>query len=114
MKDNAATALAMRIDQIVDRRVDLRVAQRLDHQIAFPVAVMRLRPMLDRTAAADPEMRAERCNAVGRGGHHAQQVAAVGMTLHRVHIDGFAGQRIGHEDRPVRRRRYAVAAMPDI
>ena len=114
MQHRAAAAFAMGIDQVVDRRIDLRVMQRLHHQIAFPGAVMRLRPMLDRAAAADPEMRTERRHAVGRGDHHPQQVPAVGMTRHGVGIDGLARQRIGHEDRPIRRRRYAIAAMSDI
>ncbi len=36
------------------------------------------------------------------------------MTRYGVGIDGLARQRIGHEDRPIRRRRYAIAAMSDI
>ena len=51
VQHGAAVALAVGFDRIVDRGVDAGMAQSGDDEVAFPGAVVRLRPMLDRTMA---------------------------------------------------------------
>ena len=44
VEHGAAAAIAMRIDEFANPRVEVRLPQRLDHQAALPLAVMGLRP----------------------------------------------------------------------
>jgi hypothetical protein len=67
VQHRAPASFAMRVDQRVDVRIDPRLRKRRHHEIAFPCAIGRLRPMLDGAAAANPEMRTKRDDAVGRG-----------------------------------------------
>ena len=85
--------------------------KRVDDEAAFPVAIAVRRPMLDRAAAADAEMRAERLDALGARGLDPQQMAAIRMAGDALDLDGLAGQRIGHEERARRRVGHAVAAV---
>jgi len=55
----------MCIDEFADRRVEARLPQRFDHQVALPCAVMRLVPMLHGAAAAHAKMRTDRRDARG-------------------------------------------------
>ena len=64
---------------VVDRRVDARLRQRIDHERALPLAIARLVPMLQRAAATHAEMRADRRDALGARAFDIQQAAAVGM-----------------------------------
>ena len=64
VKDDAAAAFAMGVDEIADRRVDAGLAQRRHDEIALPDAVRSARPVLQGAAAADAEMRADRRNAL--------------------------------------------------
>ena len=66
--------------------------------------------MLERAAAANSEMRADRRDAVGAGDVHLEQVAAVGMTGPWFDLGGLARQRIGHVEGTRGRVGDAVAA----
>ena len=105
MEHGAAAAFAVGIDEVVDRRIDAGLRQRVDHERALPVAVTRRRPMLHGAAAAGAEMRTDRRDALGARVLDPHQMAAVGMAGPGVDLDGLAGQRVGHEDRPAGRRR---------
>ena len=76
MEHRAAAAVAMGVDQIVDRRVEPGLRQRLDDEAALPVAIARGVPVLHRAAAADAEMRADRRDALGARGLDARADAA--------------------------------------
>jgi hypothetical protein len=67
--------------------------------------------MLDRAAAANPEMRAERLDALRARDVDAQQMTAVRKAWNAFNLDGLAGQRIGNEHRPGWCLGYAVTAM---
>ena len=60
VQHHAAAAFAVGVDQVVDRRVEPGLRQRLDHKAALPVAIARRRPVLERAAAAGAEMRTDR------------------------------------------------------
>ena len=113
MKDGAAAALAVRIDDVVDRRVEPDLRQRLDHQRALPVAIVRGVPVLQRAAAADAEMRTDRRDPLGARDVDADQVTAIRMAGPGLDLGGLARQRIGHVERACRRVRDAVAAMAE-
>ena len=89
----------MGIDQRIHFAIDSEPRQRLDHDVAFPGAVVFAFPMLDRAPPADAEMRTERRDPLRARGLDLQQAPAVGVTRHRRHFDGLAGQRIRHIDR---------------
>ncbi len=77
MEDRAPAALAMGVDDGVDGRVEPRIAQRRNHEVAFPGAIARGAPMLDRAAAADAEMRTDRRDPLGTGHVDPHQMPAV-------------------------------------
>ena len=55
--------------------------------------------MLNRAAAANPEMRAKWLDALRAFRHEMRKFAPVGMAVRWQHIDDFAAERIGHVDR---------------
>ena len=110
---SAAASLAMGVNQVVDRRVEPRSRQRRDDQSAFPIAVACRCQVLERAAAANSEMRADRCDAVGAGDVHLDQVAAVGVTGPWFDRGGLARQRIGHVEGTGGRVGDAVAARAE-
>ena len=114
MQHGAPPAVAMRVDQRADICIDLRLLERCDDEIALPGAIGRFRPMLGGAAAANPEMRTERRDAVGRGRFDAQKIAPVRMARNGFGFGGFAGQRVGNKGIPVRGRGDAIAAMADM
>ena len=67
--------------------------------------------MLDRATAADAEMRAERLDPLRACGLDAKEMTPVRMAGDGFDLDGLTGQRIGHEHRPRRRFRHAIAAV---
>ena len=69
--------------------------------------------MLQRAAAADAEVRADRRDALGARCFDGEELAAVGMAGPILDFDAFAGQRARHIDRTVGAVRDAVAAMAD-
>jgi len=57
----------MGVDQGVDVAIELRLRQRLDDEIALPGAVGLGFPVLDRAAAANTKVLAERRDPLGAG-----------------------------------------------
>ena len=114
MQDGAPPALAMRIDEVGDRRRDTGVVKLVDHERALPRAVTRRRPMLNGTAAAGAEMPTDRLDALRTRGRHAHEVAAVGMAGRGIDLDDLAGQRIGNIDGPRGTAPDPVAAMAHV
>ena len=114
MQNGTPAPFAVGVNEVGNRSRDPGPAQLLDHEVAFPVAIACRVPMLERAAAADAEMRADGRDSFGAHGFDAQQFAAIGMTGPEIDLDDLRGQRIGHVDRPCRRRRHAVAASPDM
>jgi hypothetical protein len=55
--------------------------------------------MLDRAAAANAEVLADRRGALRVGGDDPQQVAPIGMAGDALNLDGLARQRVGYIDR---------------
>ena len=94
-----------------DRRIEPGLRQRVDDQAALPFPIAGRGPVLDRAAAADAEMRTERLDALRACGLDAQQMAAIRLAGNALDLDGLAGQRVGHEQRPRRRVRHAIAAV---
>ena len=70
--------------------------------------------MLDGAAAAGAEISAERIDPLRTGLFDACQRAAVGMTGDGVGLDGFAAQRVRHEQALAAGKADAVAAMADM
>ena len=108
-------AEAMGVDQRIDFAVKLGLRQRLDHEIALPGAVAFGFPVLDRAAAADAKMLAERRDPRLAGALDREQAPPVGMmTRHWLHFDRLAAQRVGHIDALAADQRDAVAEMTDV
>src|SRR5690349_7318436 len=77
VKHRAPPSLAVRVDQLADRRSEPRLLQRLDHEVAFPVAVAREIPVLRLAAAAHGKMRAHRRDTLRAFILDAQEMAPV-------------------------------------
>ena len=87
----AAAARAMRVDQFANRCVEPRLPQRLDDEPAFPGSVCRSIPMLNRTAAADPEMPAKWLDASLARMLDPEQSPPVGMAGYGRELDALVG-----------------------
>ena len=112
---DAPAARAMGIDQGRDVAIDFRLRQRRRHQLALPGGVGRGVPMLDRAAAADAEMRTERCDPLHACGLDLEQSPAIGMAAgDRLGLDRFAAQRVRHVDVAAIGDGDAVAVMADM
>ncbi len=77
MEGGAAATGAVRIDQRADLAGDAGLLQRIHDELSLPVAIGVRLPVLDRAAAADAEIRAERFDALGARRIDAQEMAAV-------------------------------------
>ena len=75
---DAAAAGAMGVDERRHLAFDAGLGQRLDHEVALPGAIARGVPVLDRAAAADAEMRAERRDPFRACAFDLEQAPAVG------------------------------------
>src|SRR5271169_6475860 len=113
MEDSAAAALAMRVDEFAHRKIQSRLPQSLDHEIAFPRVVLDCLPVLHGAAAAYAEMRTDRRDAFCTRAFDGEQPAAVGMAGNRFHLDRFARQCAGNVNRAGGAVGDAVAAMAD-
>ncbi len=113
VKRGPAAAVAVGIDQFVHRRIKAGLRQRVDHQVAFPFPIAGRGPVLDRAAAADAEMRAERLDALGAGGLDAQEMTAIRMTGYALDLDGLSRQRVWHVELARRRVGHAIAAVAE-
>ena len=105
VKDDAAAAFAMGVDEIGDRRVDRRPAATRSPRDRASRRGRRARPVLQGAAAANAEMRADRRDAVRARCLDGDQRAPVGMAGHGFDLDGLARQRAGDINRPLRRHR---------
>src|SRR5438270_799593 len=76
----AAAALAMGIDQPIDRRLEAGLRQRLDYRGAFPFSIALGAPVLQRAAAAGTEMRTDRFDARKARGIEPDEAPAIRMT----------------------------------
>ena len=79
VKNGAAAAAAVRVDEIADRHFDPGLAKRLDDQAALPRAIGPARPMLQCASAADAEMRTDRHDAFLARRFDAEELPPVGM-----------------------------------
>src|SRR5215213_2961302 len=113
VQDDPATAVAMGVDDLVNRRAQARLREGLDNQAAFPAEVPQRLPVLDGAAAAESEMRAQWCNAIGVRSFDVQQTPPVRMTGNAFNRDAFARQCVGHENRTPRRLCHPVSAVAD-
>ena len=109
MEDGAAASLPMPVNQIVDRRLDLRLGQRLADQGALPSAVTRWGQMLECAAAASSEMRADRRDAIRARVVDLDKMPAVGVSGPLIDFDGFTRQCVGHVEHAGGCVRHAVA-----
>src|SRR5271168_3512376 len=99
MEDRAAAALAMRVDEFAHRKIQSRLPQSLDHEIALPRAVLDRLPVLHGAATAYAEMRTDRRNACCTRPFDVEQPPPVGMAGNRFHLDCFARQCAGDVNR---------------
>ncbi len=108
-------AASVGVEQRIDLAVEFGLRQRLDHEIALPGAVALRFPVLDRAAAANPEMLAKRRDPLGARLLDREQAPAVGMTArHGGDLDRLAAQRVRHIDILSAGQRDAVAEMADM
>ncbi len=78
------------IDESVGLSDEAGSLQRRREQFVLPVAVARHSQMLQRAAAADSEMRADRRNAVGARAVDRNEMATVGMAVPLLDLGGLA------------------------
>src|SRR5271156_3093184 len=113
MEDSAAAALAMRVDEFAHRKIQSRLPQSLDHEIALPRAVLDRLPVLHGAAAAYAEMRTDRRDAFCTRLLDVEQPAAVGVAGDCFDLDRFARQCAGNVNRSCRAVGDTVAAMAE-
>src|SRR5205823_179768 len=81
---------------------------------AFPLAIGLASPMLDGTAAANAEMRAECCDPVGTRRFHSKQASAIGMASEPFDCNAFPGKCVRYEHRLTVEQRHPVATITDV
>jgi hypothetical protein len=115
MKCGAATAGAVRVDQCADFAGNAGLFERIDDELALPIAIGVRLPVLDRAAAAGAEILAERRDALRARSDDFDEVAPVrGSAGRNVRIDDFAAQRVGDVDIPAAVEGNAVAELADM
>ena len=98
MEHDAAASRAMGVDEVVDRRRNAGLAQRIDHEIAFPGPIARGLPMLGaRQPPHTPKWGQIERDARGAGGLDTDEMAAIGMPATASGRDDLARQRVGHD-----------------
>jgi len=113
VKNRAATAIAVRVQDRSDWSLDAGMAQRSDDQIALPTPIGILVEMLHGAAAADSEMRADRVNALCTRLMDVHEAPAIGVAGHGLDIDDLSGKSRGYVNRSVGRVRYSVAMLAE-
>ena len=111
---DAPAAEAMGVDQRRHGAVELRLRQRLHHDIALPGAVGVSLPVLDGAAAAGREMRAKWRDPLRACAYDPEQAAAIGMAGDLLDFGGLAGERVRHIDAFVVHESNAIAAVADM
>jgi hypothetical protein len=114
MEYSAAATFAVGVDEVGDGRVEARLPQRFDHEIALPGAVGRKCPVLHGAPAAYAEMRTDRSDAFDARLVDVQEPATIRMSGDGLNLDRLAGQRAGHIDRAVGACGNAIAAMAEL
>ena len=115
VQGDAAAAKAVGVDQRCHLAVEPCLLQRLDDDVALPGAIGVLAPVLDRAAAANAKMRAERRDARFACGLDREQAPAVRMAVHLGYFDRLAGECVGHLNcLAIGGQRDAVAAVTDM
>jgi hypothetical protein len=114
MEYRPAAAFAVSVDEVGDRRLEARLAQGLDDEIALPGTVVRKVPVLHGATSAHTEMRADRSDTFGARSIDVQEPAAIGMSGDGVDFNRFAGQGAGHIDRAIGACGDAVAAVAEL
>ena len=105
----------MGVEQRIDFAVEFCLRQRLHHEVAFPRAVMFGVPVLDRAAAANAKMLAERRDPLRARLLDREQAPAVGvLTGNGGDLDRLAAQRVRHINILAADQRDAVAEMADM
>src|SRR5262245_13553679 len=99
VQHGTAAAGAMSINEVVDRSDHACLRQGLPHERALPWVIFRQRPVLQRAAAADTEMFANRRAAFMARLVDMHQMAAIRMAGYRFDRDRLPGQRKWHVDR---------------
>ena len=92
VENRTAAALAVSVDELGDRNLQAGLAQRIDHEVPFPGAIMRHIPVLDRAAPAHAEMRADRRNSLRTWRFDVQQLPAVVMARPVLDVHNLPGQ----------------------
>ena len=113
MEYNTAPPRAVGIDQIVDRRVDTRLAERGHYQAPFPLAISLRAQMLDGATAANSEMPADWRNPLRARLIDFEELPPVRLAGHCFYFDGFARQRTGDIDRSVAALCNSVTALAE-
>jgi hypothetical protein len=111
MKYRTAPTRAVRVNQVCDRRDDIRLRQCLGHKRTLPEVVFGKRPVLQSAATTAAEMLADRTSAFVAGFIDMQEMTPVRMARDVPHRDGFTGKGIGHVDHAIGSIGDAVAAM---
>jgi hypothetical protein len=113
MKHNAATAIAVRIDQIGDRRFDAGLTERGDDQVPFPSAISLGIQVLQGAAAANSEMPANRFDPLCARFFNVQEMSPVRLARHGFYLDSLAWQCTGDIDRSVGSLGDSITMLPE-
>jgi hypothetical protein len=113
MKHNAATARAVRIDQIGDRRFDSGLTERGDNQVPFPAAISLDIQVLQGAATANSEMPANRFDPLCARFFDVQEMSPVRLAGHGFYLDSLAWQRTGDIDRSVGSLSDSITTLPE-
>src|SRR5262249_28739731 len=111
MKNHAAAPFAVRVDERSDRCLDPGLTERGNDEASFPVPIGLLAQMLHGAAAAHPEMRADRLDALCTRLLYTEKLPAVRVPGHGVDFDDFARQGAWHVNRSVGAVDYPIAVL---
>jgi hypothetical protein len=113
MKHNAATAIAMRINQIGNRRFDASLTERGDDQVPFPRAISLGVQVLQRAATANSEMPANWFDPLYARFFNVQKMSPVRLAGHGFYLDSLTWQRTGDIDRSVGSLSDPITTLPE-
>jgi hypothetical protein len=113
MKNHAAAAIAMRVHDWSYSSFNAGLAQCADHQVTLPATIRILAQVLHRAATANPEMRADRFNALCARLLDVHKPPAIRMARHGIDFDRLAGKSRGDVDRSLGAIGYSVAMFAE-
>src|SRR5262249_27223680 len=114
MKHRAPAAVAMGVDQIVNRSFEPSLLQGRAHELALPGVVLVPIPVLQRATAAHAEMRTDRRDRCAAGAPDAKQRTAIRMPGQSFDLNGLAGQCVGYVDWSRLAVDHTVAAVAEV